>query len=351
MIFKKIMLSCVQMLMWLCVAIGVGMTALHAAKYAAITFYYYYGQHKLMEPIVQQEADSLNPANEGRLVQVHGAITAEQPLRDPFYGVETDAVRMERRVVGLQRHEEGAEPEDAPRFPPEPYLCNWLSDTPARIGCYTVPAAGLDKVKLRYGIRPVPSVMALPAELREKATPGDSSVVIRSENGFDYRVTFILGRENECTYLGRQQGSTLAADEHTLWRADFMEGHTSVSLIKALMNALFFSAAAWGAMVLALYALNKAMHRALSFRELSWYALLITLVIGFVFCDHLTSLGVLWSNPTLDHPWKAVRRVFIPEQLQAGRVAAAHAWLWGGIILCLAAAFLPALMRRMRRKR
>lgn len=342
---KALILTFVTSLLWLALAAGLGLSAYYAAKYSAITFYYYYGQHELLESLTKQDPEVFDPALEGRLVQVSGTVSSDHMQYDPLYGVQAKGVRLERQVVGLPRETEGKPILLAPPDPPEPYLSAWSSTTPARMGFYTLESSGIKLVKLSMAARPVLSLMSLPPELQDQAVIDEGSIILPSVNGFSYRVRFVLGKEKYITYLGRQRGDTLFTDKETEWRSHFLESHAQLPLPKAMMNACFFALLAWAALIATLYALSKAINSGIRQREQVWYALLLAVVMVLNFYELLVNEGVLWSDPTGDHAWARVTRVFVPGHFPPDKVAAAHLWLKTGMTLCVVLALLPSVRR------
>lgn len=346
---RAFILAASKLLLWLSLAVGLGIAAFDAARYSALTFYYYYGQHCLLEPIVEQPPNSVTPAHEGRLVRVSGPV-AESTLRDPLYHVQAQGVRMERHIIGIPCSLEEVATLDAPPHPPEPHLAIWRSTHSARIGCYELLGAGLEQIPLRYSERPILSVMGLPPALREQAEIEAKSIVLPSINGFRYRVKFIVYKGKDSAFLGRQKGSALLSDAETIWRTDFMANHLPQPLYKAGMNAVFFLFLAWAATILTLYALNKAMRCTMAFAELAWHGLLLSCVAGLSVYSLLVEKGVLWSNPTWDLPKARTVRLFVPGRFMPSSVESVQLVLWVGIGLCIALALALGIWRSVQRK-
>lgn len=326
------------------------MTALFAAKYAALSFYFYYGQHTLLEPITRLESPAYaSPVLEGRLVLARGMVSADHPLSDPQYGITAKAVRMKRHVSGIPRAE-GEALCPAPSDPPERFLSNWYACAPVHLGGYRLQGPGLYAMRLLYAERPVLSVMSLPAEIRNLAEIDQQSIIIPSANGFKYRVKFTIAKEGPAAFLGRQRGDTLLSDATTTWRMGFMENHSQQGLALSLMNAGFFLLLSWAAMVLALYSLLQAVQSRMNLPEMAWYALLLSLISGLGLYGIMIDNGVLRSNPSLYRVWfRHEPYAFEPGQLQPELAAAAHVCLWIGMGLCVALALLPATRRLLRR--
>lgn len=350
---KKLIASAAMFLLWVTLATGLGMAAFFAVQFSAISFHYYYGQHKLLEEVTTVRDPSFaNPALEGRLVLAQGMVCADSLLRDPIYGVTAKAVHMSRRVTCIPVEEQGAAALTAPLPPPEPHLAPWQDCAPAHLGAYRLEGA-LGALPLAYGERPVLSVMSLPKSLRDEAEIDRQSLVMPSVNGFRYRVKFVLGKETEVAYLGRQRGETLVADNATEWRRSFMEEHQQRPLLLALLNMCFFLLPAWGMVMLALHALNKATGGEMALPELAWYGLLLSCVAWLSLYGICVEQGVLWNNPTFTrYPWSAMQAErFIPRQLEEGRVAVAQMCLRGGTALCVALALLSILRTQLLRRR
>ena len=349
---KGIILGAVRSLLWFSLAFGLGWAALYAVRYAALTFYYDYGQHVLLEPIVQAEAGSVEPANEGRLVQVTGIPGPDQSLRDPLYGIEGKGLRMVRQVRGEPQtpEEDGKAAPQAPVNPPEPHLQGWKSSNPIYLGSYELRGLGLENLGLTLiSNRAVLSVMVLPPGLREQAEIKNGHLVMPSSNGFKYQVAFNLYKIRKVSFLGRQRGRALESNVNTVWRANFMDNHVQLPLYRAAMNACFFLLLAWAATTLALYTLTKGLYCRLKGAELAWYALLISGVASLGIYGILVDTGALWNNPIWDPRGPTTRR-FVQNCFPPERVETAHLCLWVGMGLCLLLAAAPTMLKWWRKR-
>lgn len=321
-----------------------------AAKYAAITHYYYYGQHCLLEPIAEVDPTAApNPANNGKLVQVQGRMRAENVLRDPLYGIEMRAVSLERRISPISRVE-GNDITWAPPSPDEPYLKEWMQYADVSIGSYKLEGLKSALPSPFHTVRTIATVMDIDQELRPLAEVDSQGLIMPSANGFKYKVSFISGLEKEGAFIGRQQGDALVAGEQEVWRMKFVARLGKATPAKALMNACFFLLLAWGAAMLVIHTVSKATRGSLKLRALTLSALFLALLTMLSVYSSMIDLGVLWTDPTFDHPWRATTRVFIPHCFEAGREQAAQWWLNAAMLLCIALPLLYAGIALLRRR-
>lgn len=259
-----------MVLMWCFFAFVMATGAMQAAKYASLSFHYYYGQNLLMEPMVMQDQLSfLSPEHEGKLVCVHG-IAFPQPRQN-------DASRL--------------------------------------------------------------SSAGIVVEQRAQGQPASRILVTRSAAGIRH------------PYIGRQQGQVLIAAEEELWRSQFQERHAALSLSKALLNCAFFLAAAWAAVMVALFCLGKAGGRALRLPVLSRGAALLTALVLLWYAREHTAAGVLMRNPIFDRPRGRTIHPFESGHFDPELLSTVQSGLLIAMLLLLLLPLLLLLWRKMRTKK
>lgn len=344
--------STVVALLWFSLGFGAWVATSYAAKYAAISFHYYYGQHQLLEPYTESDGSATTPYNEGRLVYVKAKLRAATPAEDPLYDIHTaDGLRLSREIIQKPLIDAEGSAHYAPAPPPEAHLRPWESPAPAlRLGAYELAghaAEWLHGFKVQH---PIKSIVAISRELRSEATVSGGDLLFTSSNGFPYQVRFSVELPRQISLMGRQRGNTLEYSDAEQKYHYFIEHHSPTSLLKALLNAAFFLLAAWLGSQLVVHAAVSAFGRrlsmALTMRAAFVLAVLLTLVCLYQVCD----AGAITVNPIFEHPWAPLRRRFISGLLDPHRVLLAQRLILLAGVVCVLAALLPipAALKRLR---
>ena len=348
--------STVIALLWLSLGFGAWVATSYAAKYTAISFHYYYGQHQLLEPHVESNGAAAAPDNEGRLVYVNAQLTANTPAEDPLYDIHTaDGLRLSREIIQRPQIADDGSAHFAPAPPTEAHLHPWTSPEPTlRLGAYELTgnaAHGLQGFKAQHAIK---SIIAISRELRGEAQISGGDLLFTSSNGYLYQVRFSVEHPRQLSLLGRQRGNTLEYSYAEQKHHHFIEHHSPTSLLKALMNAGFFLLATWLGSMLVVYAAVSAFGRsismALTMRAAFALAALLALICLYQVCD----AGAITVNPIFEHPWAPLHRRFIPDLLDPPRVLFAQRLIILIGVVCVLAAALPypaALTRRRAAKK
>ena len=338
-------------LLWLTLAIGLGLWAFRAANYSALTYFYYDAQHRLFEEIIETDPLLFSEEREGKLVRVRGDVSADDVPKDPDYHLSAQGLRIQRRVQ-LLPPAEGTE--HAPASPPpEPHLTDRASYAKGmRIGLYLLDGPGRDKLRLPRYERHVASIMTLPPALRDSATISGKELTFSSADGSHYSVRFWVDTEAERSFLGRQRGLYLTTSPEELWRAEFMKEHAPATPFKTALNTGFFLLLSWVAALAALCCLCSAFRLPLSMREWALSALMLAIISALSSLGLLIDKGALLTNPIFDHTWRgAAHHCFEPGHFDSAHVATAHRYILFGMGLCLLPVALPPALKRLRRMR
>lgn len=347
-IFRSLVLS----LLWLTLSACFGIGAALAAKYSAITYYFYYVQHNLFEPMVAADPAFSDPTLEGKLLYVTGLVTTPETVRDPIYGVSTTGPRLVRHISGIAQVE-GTSTTLAPDNPSEAYLQPWVnSQSPLYIGCYKLQGDCINEISFRYALGNTPAVYSLPAELRDLSNyDTKDGFTMASANGFRYAIYFHAARDTVAPFIGRKQGNTLVSGPKEAWRMRFMETHHSTGAFKALQNLAFFLGMAWLITSVSVGCLLCGLH--ISRKPIVAALVSIPTVVGGMlgFLLYFMNKGALITSPNLDNPRSPVRRVFEQGCFDADRVATVLQLIWVGIGLCVVALIALAIGLVLRHRR
>jgi transmembrane protein TMEM43 len=149
-------------------------------------------------------ADKIDPANEGRVVTIDGALSVKKPARDTQLGVEADAVMLLRFAEMLQWQEHCAgggnctyqqvwsplaidsrkfrEPEGHRNPERLPITSGRFSASETRLGAFVVDAAALGNYRLDSALQTKP----VPYPVKDAALPSNLAISFREVNGALY---------------------------------------------------------------------------------------------------------------------------------------------------------------------
>ncbi|HEY6892769.1 MAG TPA: TMEM43 family protein [Rhodanobacteraceae bacterium] len=148
-------------------------------------------------------ADKIDPANEGRLVTIEGALSVKKPARDTQLGIDADAVMLLRFAEMLQWQEKcnGAtctyqqvwspqvidsrkfrEPEGHRNPERLPITTGRFSAGEVRLGAFLIDAAALGNYRLDSSLQTKP----VPFPVKDAALPSNLAISFREVNGALY---------------------------------------------------------------------------------------------------------------------------------------------------------------------
>jgi hypothetical protein len=178
-------------------------------------------------------AERIDPANEGRMLRLHGKLRYLQPPRDPQLGIDAEAVLLLRRVEMYQWTEHcsasactyatgwSTQPIDSSRFrtpaghenPPFPFGSTRFSAAGIQLGVFAVDAELI-----------ATQVEALDYPVRDHALPANLAASFREIGGVLYagadperprvgalRVSYRIVPAGEVSLVGVQRGARLIA--------------------------------------------------------------------------------------------------------------------------------------------
>ena len=318
---------------------GAFVGAFYACRYVALLFFYFVCQPALLEKYVTANPLFVNPANEGRLVCVHGALAANKTLTDPLYGVQAKGAGLWREVNSTS-HESGSAP--------EPYLRNWgsMGNAPPRIGQYIIRDKGFRDFPL--ALQRVSESQLSPA-MRElaKAEP-DGELRIDSSNGKTYKVRFLTTSSHPILFLGRQHGNVLERDSLLALRQDMIENQISPTdaTYRFLRRTALMLPISWLLIFIGLWALRQIMTDRPPASTVALAAVLATLAAVSWRVHQCINLGALRRTPGWSPQWENAAGLFDAERTATwDTTIATLSWV------CLALIILIPLARRLRRRR
>ena len=186
------------------------------------------------EAVLSVPADSVNPANQGKLVHVNGRAITEATLNDSVFGVAAQALLLRREVEMYQWEEkkssdatreystvwadhlvnsssfENASGHENPAFMPYQTV-EHIADK-VTLGAFTLPASVIRTISETEPV-PVSNNLSLPEDLAGRVHQYDGGLYIGenpdSPQIGDMQIRFVIVPQEEITVLAEQDGSSL----------------------------------------------------------------------------------------------------------------------------------------------
>jgi hypothetical protein len=199
--------------------------------------------------VVSSPVDTVDPSLEGKLVHMSGPVTTEQPVADTELGVETQAVKLLRKVEMYQWVEEeksetkkklgggeetvttytydkqwAADRVDSSEFkhgeghenPEAPYASQTFVADPVKVGAHKLSAEQLGQLNSEVAFAlPADAATKLPADLQESVSVADGRFYIGADPAQpalgDTRISYALVKPAAVSLAAVQTGDSFSA--------------------------------------------------------------------------------------------------------------------------------------------